>query len=96
MKELANMSGNLEEMLTNQTMVSRIKTSKPSADKVVAQCILGGLPIPCMSEALNFFNGMTTAQSTANLIQAQRDYFGAHTYQRIDDKSNKFYHTNWK
>ncbi len=47
------------------------------------------------SESVNFFNGFTTSNSPANLIQAQRDYFGAHTYQRIDDNSGKFHHTNW-
>ena len=53
------------------------------------------LPITCLSEAVNFFNSYTISDSSANLIQAQRDYFGAHTYQRIDDSSGKFHHTNW-
>jgi 6-phosphogluconate dehydrogenase len=53
------------------------------------------LPISCFSESINFFNTYTTANSPANLIQAQRDYFGAHTYQRIDDETGTFYHTKW-
>ena len=53
------------------------------------------LPIPNFSESINFLNSFAIANSSANLIQAQRDYFGAHTYQRINDDSNKFYHTEW-
>ncbi len=63
---------------------------------MVSQCILNEIPIPCLSESINFFNNFTTADSSANLVQAQRDYFGAHTYQRNDDNSDRNYHTNWK
>jgi len=86
---------------TNNIMESKqitqmLKTLKPSAKKVVAQSILNDLPIPCFSESLNFLNGFAIVDSSANLIQAQRDYFGAHTYQRKNDNSMKSYHTNWK
>jgi 6-phosphogluconate dehydrogenase len=46
-------------------------------------------------ESVNFFHGIKTAKSTANVIQAQRDYFGAHTYKKLDDVSGKSYHTEW-
>ena len=69
---------------------------KPSAKKVVSQCVLNDLTVPALSEAIQFFNGITTVYASANIIQAQRDYFGAHTYKRIDDNSEKFHHTDWK
>ena len=83
-------------ILKNESIIQQIKTLKPSANKVVSQCISNEIAISCLSESVNFFNGFTTANSPANLIQAQRDYFGAHTYQRTDDKTGKFYHTKWK
>ena len=84
-----------DSILNDETFIKQIKSLKPSANKVISQCILNEIPISCLSESLNFFNSYTTENSSANLIQAQRDYFGAHTYQRIDDDSDKFYHTNW-
>lgn len=82
-------------ILSHQIVRSQVKSLKPSINKVASECILNELPIPCLSEAVNFFNGYTTANSSANLLQAQRDYFGAHTYQRTDDASGKFHHTKW-
>ena len=96
MEDLAGLFKQTDDILKDKNTAAQIKKMKPSVNKVVAQCILHEFPIPCLSEAVNFFNGLTTAHSTANLIQAQRDYFGAHTYQRVDDSSNQFYHTNWK
>jgi len=63
--------------------------------KVVAKSIEIGLPTPCMSSAIAFIDGYTSARLPANLLQAQRDYFGAHTYERIDAPRGKFFHTNW-
>ena len=54
-----------------------------------------GIPMPAISSALNYFDGYTTAHLPANLLQAQRDYFGAHTYERIDAPRGQFFHTNW-
>ncbi|MBI9056862.1 MAG: NADP-dependent phosphogluconate dehydrogenase [Labilibaculum sp.] len=84
-----------DNILSHQTIQNQVKSLKPSINKVVSECILNELAIPCLSESVNFFNGYTTANSSANIIQAQRDYFGAHTYQRTDDASGKFHHTNW-
>ena len=80
----------------NKSLIEKIKILKPSINKVVSQCILNELAISCLTESVNFFNEFNTVRSSSNLIQAQRDYFGAHTYQRTDDNSGKFYHTNWK
>jgi 6-phosphogluconate dehydrogenase len=84
-----------ETILKNATIINQVKSLKPSINTVVASCVLNELAIPCLSEAVNFFNGYATANSAANIIQAQRDYFGAHTYQRTDDASGAFHHTNW-
>ena len=54
-----------------------------------------GVPIPAMSAALNYYDGYRTARLPANLLQAQRDYFGAHTYERLDSPRGQFFHTNW-
>jgi len=96
MKELVGVLDKTHNLLHNKIIIKRLTDFQSSLAKVVSQSVLAGRPIPCMSEALNFFNMITTARSSANLIQAQRDYFGAHTYQRTDDNSGKFYHTNWK
>jgi 6-phosphogluconate dehydrogenase len=62
---------------------------------VLAEVSLGGIPVPAMSSALAWFDGYRTAKLPANLLQAQRDYFGAHTYERIDRPRGEFFHTNW-
>ena len=63
--------------------------------KVCAQAMLCGVPVPAMSAALNYYDGYRCERLPANLLQAQRDYFGAHTYERIDCERGKFFHTNW-
>ena len=63
--------------------------------QVVAAAISHGIPVPCMASALTFLDGYTSAQLPANLLQAQRDYFGAHTYERTDQPRGKYHHTNW-
>ncbi len=63
--------------------------------KIAATAIEHGIPMPCMTSALTFLDGYTCARLPANLLQAQRDYFGAHTYERIDFPRGKFFHTNW-
>ncbi|KLT72216.1 6-phosphogluconate dehydrogenase [Neisseria arctica] len=63
--------------------------------KVVAKSIEAGIPMPCMASAITFLDGYTSARLPANLLQAQRDYFGAHTYERTDQPRGIFFHTNW-
>jgi 6-phosphogluconate dehydrogenase len=62
---------------------------------VVAKAVEVGLPVPAMASALAFFDGYRRESLPANLLQAQRDYFGAHTYERIDQPRGQFFHTNW-
>lgn len=96
MQNLVNDLQKNTPLLQNKSYIKRIKELKPAANLLVSQCILYELPIPCFTEAVTFHNSITTADSAANIIQAQRDYFGAHTYQRVDDASEKFYHTQWE
>ena len=83
-------------ILTNTKIITLIKNLKPSLEIIVSDAIQSGLAIPCLTEAINSLNSITHTNSAANIIQAQRDYFGAHTYQRTDDSSGKYYHTNWE
>ena len=63
--------------------------------QVVSVAAEHGVPIPCFSTALGFFDGYRSARLPANLLQAQRDFFGAHTYERVDEPRGQFFHTNW-
>lgn len=63
--------------------------------EVVAQAVLCGVPVPAFSSALAYFDGYRSGNLPANLLQAQRDYFGAHTYERVDAERGKFFHTEW-
>jgi len=67
----------------------------PAWRKVVAKAIECGIPMPCMASAITFLDGYTSERLPANLLQAQRDYFGAHTYERTDKPRGEFFHTNW-
>jgi 6-phosphogluconate dehydrogenase len=62
---------------------------------VVAKAVKMGIPAPAFSSALAYFDGYRRERLPANLLQAQRDYFGAHTYERIDKDRGQFFHTNW-
>ncbi len=74
-----------------QAVVSRQEAWR----RVVVAAVQGGVPVPCLSAALTYFDGYRSARLPANLIQAQRDYFGAHTYERIDQPRGQMFHTNW-
>lgn len=85
----------LENLLFDDFFRTKIQTALPSWRKVVAEGALSGVALPAMSAALSYFDGLRTRHSAANLIQAQRDYFGAHTYERTDRERGHFFHTNW-
>ncbi len=63
--------------------------------QVCAMCIADGIPVPALTAAVAYYDALRSERLPANLLQAQRDYFGAHTYERIDDPSGKHYHTDW-
>lgn len=85
----------LENLLFDDFFRTKIQKALPSWRKVVAEGALSGVALPAMSSALSYFDGLRTMYSAANLIQAQRDYFGAHTYERTDRGRGLFFHTNW-
>ncbi|KGL61781.1 NADP-dependent phosphogluconate dehydrogenase [Polaribacter sp. Hel1_85] len=95
MEDLVEVFKNTDNILTNLELINLVKNYKPSAKKVVSQSIINDISMPALSESIQFLNGITTEYASANIIQAQRDYFGAHTYKRLDDDSDKSYHTNW-
>jgi 6-phosphogluconate dehydrogenase len=85
--------------LTNLLLAPYFKEAVESAQaawrRVVAIAVGLGLPVPAMLSALAFYDGYRTARLPANLLQAQRDYFGAHTYERVDRSRGEFFHTDW-
>ena len=62
---------------------------------MIVTAVQMGIPVPALSTALAFFDGYRSERLPANLLQAQRDYFGAHTYERVDRPRGQFFHTNW-
>ena len=94
-KEAFDKNPELENLLMDDYFAGVIKERLDAWRDVCAYAIQNGIPIPAMSSALNYFDGYTTKRLPANLLQAQRDYFGAHTYERIDEERGKFFHTNW-
>ncbi|HEY8419740.1 MAG TPA: decarboxylating NADP(+)-dependent phosphogluconate dehydrogenase [Clostridia bacterium] len=85
----------LENLLLDDYFMPTMKNSIDSLRKVVATAALNKIPMPGMSSALSYFDGYTAHTLPANLLQAQRDYFGAHTYERIDAPRGQYFHTNW-
>ncbi len=94
-KEAYDKNPQLENLLLDEYFAETIKELVPAWREVVAYAVKAGIPMPAFSSALNYFDGYTTASLPANLLQAQRDYFGAHTYERIDQPRGNFFHTNW-
>lgn len=85
----------LENLLFDDFFRSKIQDVLPAWRRIVAEGVLSGVALPAMSSALSYFDGLRTLHSAANMIQAQRDYFGAHTYERTDRERGHFFHTNW-
>jgi len=94
-KEAFDKNQNLYNLLLDSYFNGEIHSSQDAWRRVIAQASINGIPIPAMSSALAFYDGYRHARLPANLLQAQRDYFGAHTYERIDQPRGKFFHTNW-
>jgi len=85
----------LKSFLYDPFFEQEIKKSISGLRETVKLGIDFGISLPALSSALSFFDGMTTDKLSANLLQAQRDFFGAHTYERVDKKRGEFFHTNW-
>ncbi len=85
----------LSNLLLDPYFKKTVEELIPAWRKVVANAALCGIPAPAFSSALSYFDGYTSSRLPANLLQAQRDYFGAHTYERTDSPRGQFFHTNW-
>jgi 6-phosphogluconate dehydrogenase len=85
----------LSNLLLDDFFRGEIKNAQKGWRKVVATAAVRGIPVPAFSTALAFFDQYRSAVLPANLLQAQRDYFGAHTYERVDKPRGEFFHTNW-
>jgi len=85
----------LENLLLDDFFRAAIDKAQPSWRRVVATAVQLGLPIPVFSAALSYYDGYRNARLPANLLQAQRDYFGAHTYERTDTPRGEKFHTDW-
>ena len=94
-KEAFDRNPELSNLLLDPYFKDTVKALVPSWRKVVANATLCGIPVPTFSSALSYFDGYTSSRLPANLLQAQRDYFGAHTYERVDSERGRFFHTNW-
>ena len=73
----------------------RIMAAEQGWRRAAAQAVLQSIPLPAITSALSYFDGYRCGNLPANLLQAQRDYFGAHTYERIDRPRGEFFHTDW-
>ncbi len=86
----------LENLLFDEFFIGVMKRCEPAWRQIVAAAVTAGIPVPALSTALAFFDGFRTERLPANLLQAQRDYFGAHTYKRLGDAPGAApHHTNW-
>jgi len=94
-KEAFDANPDLLNLLLDPFFKAAVEKAQASWRRVVATAAQSGIPMPAISSALVYFDGYRTARLPANLLQAQRDYFGAHTYERVDKPRSEFFHTNW-
>jgi 6-phosphogluconate dehydrogenase len=93
--EAYNRNPELANLLLDPYFNQTFKDAQENWRKVIALAAQYGVPIPTFSSALAYYDSYRSAQLPANLLQAQRDYFGAHTYERIDQPRGKFFHLDW-
>ena len=94
-KEAYDRDPALQNLLMDGYFRDALRSLVPAWRETVAGAVMSGIPVPAMSAALAYFDGYTTERLPANLLQAQRDYFGAHTYERADQPRGAFFHTDW-
>ena len=94
-KEAFGKKPDLENLLLDPFFKRAVQKGQASWRRVVNTAVKLGIAIPAMSSALSFYDGYRAERLPANLLQAQRDYFGAHTYERVDKPRGEFFHTNW-
>ena len=94
-KEAFDKNPSLANLLLDHFFQEKIESSQDAWRRVIATAVLNGVWVPAFSTALNYFDGYRNSRLPANLLQAQRDYFGAHQYERVDKPRGEFFHTNW-
>ncbi|HPA04601.1 MAG TPA: decarboxylating NADP(+)-dependent phosphogluconate dehydrogenase [Candidatus Hydrogenedentes bacterium] len=94
-KEAFDNNPNLVNLLLDPFFRNAVASAQSSWRNVVIEAAKLGIPVPAISTALAYFDGYRHERLPANLLQAQRDYFGAHTYERVDKPRGEFFHTNW-
>ena len=94
-RDAFNKNQDVANLLLDHFFESAIENAQASWRRVVATAATLGIPMPAISAALAYYDGYRTDRLPANLLQAQRDYFGAHTYERVDRPCGEFFHTNW-
>ena len=94
-KEAFGADKELSNLVFAPFFASQVLENETALRNVIAEAVKTGIPVPALSSALEWFDGLRTENLPANLIQAQRDYFGAHTYERVDSPRGQFFHTNW-
>lgn len=93
-KDAFNNKG-LTNLLLDQYFKEKVELAQGGWRRVIGAAVANGIPVPALSTALSYFDGYRSKRLPANLLQAQRDYFGAHTYERLDKPRGEFFHTNW-
>jgi 6-phosphogluconate dehydrogenase len=94
-KEAFDRNPNLSNLLLDSYFCGVIARCQASWRRVVSKAVEAGVAAPAFTTALAFYDGYRSERLPANLLQAQRDYFGAHTYERVDRPRGQFFHTNW-
>ena len=94
-KKAFDKNSSLENLLLDDFFKGEVLKAEAGWRRVVSHAAEFGVPAPCFSTSLSFFDGYRSSRLPANLLQAQRDFFGAHTYERVDEPRGKFFHTNW-
>jgi 6-phosphogluconate dehydrogenase len=94
-KEAFDENPGLVNLLLSPFFKKAVESAQPSWRRVVTTAVEMGIPIPAISSALAYYDGYRNERLPANLLQGQRDYFGAHTYERVDKPRGEFFHTNW-
>jgi len=94
-KEAFDKNPELDNLLLDPFFKEAVGKAQPAWRRVVTEAVRMGVPMPAMCSALAFYDGYRNKRLPANLLQAQRDYFGAHTYERVDKPRGEFFHTNW-
>lgn len=94
-KEAFDRNKDLSNLLLDPYFKDVVEKAQQGWRNVIATAVINGIPAPAMSSALSYFDGYRSERLPANLLQAQRDFFGAHTYERVDKPRGEFFHTNW-